>query len=213
MSAYKSYAITVRPLDGATHVHDDAIMKFLRKYCEYYYAVSEKTGTERHIHAGLFMKKAVIPSNMKLMLRRVLPMLSDDERRVLNQGVKIMYNMDFITNYLDKDDDTEVLMNCLPEEATLDSYWPPSKDQQKAQAMKATDKFYANLEFLWFQHMLPNTEISKQSCQDFLFSMMFEKRLIKVLRDRKAILTTSEMLFWYLSKANRGVIERPPWEV
>lgn len=211
-SKYKSYALTVRPLDGATSVHDDLLCQFAQKYCEYYYIVSEKLDSERHLHAGLFFKKTYTRSALSMMIKRVYKDLSDDEKRVLNQGLRIMYNFDFIENYLDKDDDTELLLKNLPEKAHLEGYWPPSKDQDKAKAVAATDKFYANLEYLWYQHVPPGVECSKLTTQSFLFDMMFNKRLIKVMRDRKAIITTSEMLYWYITKTSTAQIEPAPWE-
>ena len=210
---YRSYAITVRPLDGATNVHDDLLCKFVRKYCEYYYIVSEKTDDERHLHAGLFLKKPTSRSNFSLMIRRVFADLSDDEKRVLNQGIRIMYNMDFIENYLDKDDDTELVLQNLPEQGHLESYWPPSKEQEKAKAKAAVDKYYANLEYLWYQHQSPSVEVNYESCARFLSRMMYCDRLIRVLRDDKAIAQTAKHLMRYISKDDRYVPALPPWEI
>ena len=116
---YQAYAITVRPLDGATSEHDNLLCAFVQKYCEYYYIVSEKLDDERHLHCGIFLKKPLTRSNLSIMLRRVFKTFSDDEKRVLAGGLRIMYNIDFIRTYLDKDDDTELILNNLPEDGHL----------------------------------------------------------------------------------------------
>ena len=125
---YQSYAFTVRPRDGATEAHDQIAIQFVQKHCSYYYIVSEKTGSDRHLHAGVFFKKAMPRSNVTTILSRVYRELADDEKRVLCRGVRIMYNMDFIQNYLDKDDDTETVISNLPEEKFLEGYWPSDRD-------------------------------------------------------------------------------------
>ena len=118
---YQSYAITVRPLDGATSEHDNLMSAFVQKYCEYYYIVSEKLDDERHLHCGIFLKKPLTRSNLGVMLKRVFKNLADDEKRVLVGGIRIMYNIDFIRTYLDKDDETELILNNLPEVSHLRS--------------------------------------------------------------------------------------------
>lgn len=209
---YKSFALTIRPKDGAGPVHDDLLCKFVQKYCEYYYVVSEKLGMDRHLHAGIFLKKPLSRGEVCTMLVRVYRELEDDEKRVLRQGVRIMYNFDFISSYLDKDDDTEVVLNCLPEEAHLESYWPPSKAQAKAKAAAAVDKYYANLERLWYEHVSPGVEVRRETVRNFLFDMMYSKRLIRVIRDDKSILQTAKHLERYISRTLVCDIVPPPWE-
>lgn len=209
---YKTYALTIRPLDGATRFHDDILCKFVRKYCEYYYIVSEKLDDERHLHAGIFLKKALPRSNISQMLKRIFRDLTDEEKRVLNQGIRIMYNMDFIDNYLNKDDDTELVLRNLPEASCLESYWPPSKEQEKAKAKAAVDKYYANLEYLWYQHQNPSVEINYDTCARFLSRMMYSDRLVRVLRDDKAHAQCAKHLSRYLRKDESYVPPLAPWE-
>lgn len=209
---YKSFALTVRPRDGATSAHDDLLCKFVRKQCDYYYIISEKLDDERHLHCGIFLKKAVKRADFTTVIKRVFKAFDDEEKRVLNQGVKIMYNYDFIQNYLDKDDDTEVILKNLPEESHLESYWPPSKEQEKAKAKAAVDKYYANLEYLWFQHQPVAHEVNYHECAKFLSDLMYNKRLIRVMRDDKAIAQCAKHLSRYIRKDSTYVPELAPWE-
>lgn len=211
-SKYQSYALTIRPLDGATDIHDDILCRFVRKYCEYYYIVSEKTDYERHLHAGIFMKKMTSRSDLSIMLKRIFKDFSPEEKRVLNQGIRIMYNIDFVENYLDKDDDTELILQNLPEAAHLEAYWPPSKEQEKAKARAAVDKYYANLEYLWYQHQNPSVEVTYETCCRFLSRMMYSDRLIRVLRDDRAISQTARHLSRYIRKDDRYIPSLAAWE-
>lgn len=212
-STYRSYAFTFRPRDGVKGEHDDVLVKWIRKNCEYYYLVSEKLDAERHLHCGVFLKRAKTRSNFSQdMARLFAKYIDDDERRVLKRGVRIMYNYDFIQNYLDKDDDTDVLLSNLPERQRLDAYWPPSAEQEKAQAMAATDKYYAKLELLWNTHISPGVECTRETCRDFLFDMMYAKRLIRVLRDDKAIVSVAKNLHRYVTKMSRSDVDVAPWD-
>lgn len=209
---YKSYALTVRPRDGATITHDGLLVTFLRKYCQYWYVVSEKLDEERHLHAGVFFKKAQTRSNVCLMLKRVFKDLDDDEKRVLGKGVRIMYNLDFIEEYLNKDDDTVVVSDNMAEAKHLEGYWPPSKDQERAKASMATDKYYAKLECLWYEHQSPGVEIRYDTVCAFLSRMMNKERLIRVIVDDRKLKQTAMALSRYIRKDDRYVVELAPWE-
>lgn len=116
MDKCKSYALTVRPLDGITDAQISKLSKWIRKNCDYYHLVTEKTMAERHVHAALFLKSEKSRSNVLQMIMQQFKDLSTTEKSVLRRGLKIMYNGDFIKNYLDKDDDTVVVMSSLPEQ-------------------------------------------------------------------------------------------------
>lgn len=212
-ATYKTFAITIRPRDGATEDHDSIITTWLRKKCEYYYLVSEKLDADRHLHCGVFLKSPMTRSNFSNTVSRLFSSYLDtDEMRVFKRGVRIMYNFDFIQNYLDKDDDTEVILANLPEQGRLESFWPPSEEQAKARASAATDKHYAKLELLWNTHVPPGVECTPANCRNFLFDMMYSKRLIKVVRDDKTIIQTAKHLHRYVTKMSVSNVEIAPWE-
>lgn len=211
-SEYKSYAFTVRPRDGATVTHDGLLVSFLRKYCQYWYVVSEKTEEERHLHAGAFFKKAHTRCNMTIMLKRVFKDMEDDEKRVLAKGVRIMYNMDFIEEYLNKDDDTVVISDNMAEASYLEGYWPPTQEQDRAKAQMAVDKYYAKLECLWYEHQSPGVEVRYETVCAFLSRMMNKERLIRVIADDRKLKQTAMALSRYIRKDDRYVVELAPWE-
>lgn len=196
---YQSFAITFRPRDGVTDKQIKKMEEYCRKKCDYYYLITEKEGTDRHIHVGMFLKKKMLKGSVAIELLRMYPELDSDERRVARKGIKIQYNLDWIEKYLDKDDATTVISDNLPERAHLDAYWPPDEDQRKAQAAKSVDSFYAKLEMLWYEHRSPGVEKSRENVRDFLADMMYCSRKIRVM-DRKKHLSVALCLTDYLNK-------------
>lgn len=208
---YKSYAFTLRPRDGCVLRHDNKTVAWLRRYCDYYACHAEGVDEGRHLHCGLYLKKAVTRSNIALMLVRAFrDVLEDDEIRVLKGGIRIMYNRDFIDNYMTKEEYEEVAVN-MPEAACLDGYYPPSEEQEMAKALKAVDKYYAKLEAYWFQYQPPATEMTYHNVAAFLSRLMNELRLIRVIADDRKLKTTARALKRYMTKEHY-VVTLDPWE-
>lgn len=212
---YKSFALTVRPRDGVTDEHIASFVKLAKRVSEFYFVATEKEGSERHIHAGLFLKEAIDVKGMNRQLVRVYKDFDDDEQRTLRKGTRIMYNIDFIENYIgdaDKGDVTVVVAKELPEAKFLEGYWPSKAEQNKAIALSATDKFYAKLERLWFETRDPGVDINRDTVAVFIYDMMFKSRKIRVLRDQKHIKNVVWLLERYLKKDVSGDISYAPWE-
>lgn len=207
---FSSFALTFRPLNGVSDDQVSVLSKWIRKRCEYYHIVTEKQGSERHVHAGIFLKKEMDRSNLAVLLSRLFPDLSASEKSVWLRGIKVMYNNDFIKNYLDKDDDTDIICSSLPEAGHLESFFPPIP----AEAVKLPrhSLFYHELEALWLQHIPLGHEINTQTARDFLFDMMYNKRCINVIRDDKQIVQTARHLVRWLKKLSYSTIELAPFE-
>jgi len=211
---FKTFAITIRPRDG---IDDDAIAvvnDWIRKRCEYYHVVTEKTGSARHIHAALYLRLEITKSNMNTLLCRLGSKigLDNDEISVLRKGLKILYSNDFVTSYLNKDDDTKVISTSLPESKFLDSWYPPKPLSRNKKHIQRHSKYYWELEALWFQHKRPIEEVNTQNVRNFLFNMMYCKRLIPVIRDDKSIVQTARHLTRFINKKDESTIELAPFE-
>jgi len=202
---YKTYAITVRPRAGITDDQVDRLSTWIRKQCEYYHVVTEKKDEQRHLHAALFLKTSKERKNVISMLLNQMKDLDGEERTVLRKGVKLMYNMDYIDNYLDKDDETVKVISNLP-----DKYlgFPEKEDSLDRKA----DPYYAKLEKLWYEHQHTGVEVCGQTCRDFLYDLMYNKRLIRIIADDKRIMQVARHLMRYLKKATVCNLEVPPWE-
>jgi len=207
---FKTYALTIRPLDGITDKQVESSMVFIRRRCEYYHVVTEKTGSSRHLHAGIILKDPCVRSNMLTNLLRLFKDLTPQEKTVLRSGLKIMYNWDFVNAYLDKDDDTVVIASNLPESGHIESFFPPKPVVQDKQ--KKCSLYYHELESLWYAHSPPGIEINTVTARDFLFRVMYSLRVLPVIRDDKQIVQTARHLVRWLNKQETNTIELPCFE-
>lgn len=193
---FTSFAFTLRPRDGITNADRDKFTAWAVKRSEYYSIVTEKLGSQRHVHAGLIFKVSVTRSNVCQLLKQLFsPSWSPEEIRVLFQGVKIMYNMDWIDNYLTKDDDTVLVAQCLPEAGHLESYFP-SKPPPKERSPRCSIKFH-ELEKLWYEHVPTWKEKNAANCRHFLWDIMYNKRIYPMVEeDRKQIQLSRNLSRW-----------------
>lgn len=207
----KTYGLTLRPLDGVTDDQIKLLVNWIKKHCEYYLVVTHKLNESRHIHAGVVLKKPVTSCALRTTLIRLFKSLSQQEQRVFRSGIKVMYNEDFINNYLSKEDDTVVIERCLPEAGHLESYFPPPL-VAAGRPRNSMNPYYQHLRTLWYEHMRPEDEINTMNARNFLFKMMYSLDLIKILRDDKTIIMTARHLVRYLKKQDYDSIVLPEYE-
>jgi len=212
MEKIKSFAVTIRPLDGVTDEQVTMFANYLRKQCDYYHLVTEKTMAERHIHAGFILKKEISRSNLSTNLMRLFKDLTPTEKSVLRKGLRIMYNWDFVNNYLNKDDDTVVIQSHLPEEGHIESFFPPKPTPVSETIAKKCSLYYHELERMWYEHVSPGTEVNTMEARNFLFNVMYNKRCLAVIRDDKQIIQTARHLVRWLNKEEYSTIELAPFE-
>lgn len=204
--SHRSYALTFRPQGGVTDTQISILLTWIRKAAEYFSIITEKEGDARHVHAAIFLRKASTRSNLTITLTRLFKSLTIEEKAVFQKGIKSMYNSDFITNYMEKGDDTIVIETNLPEIATLDSYFSEVPDQRK-RGSTSTDPFYANLESLWYLHKRPIEECNPSNIRNFLMDMMNNKRTIRVIADNRKIFSISCALARYINKESSFNVE------
>ena len=209
---FKSFAFTFRPMDGVTDQHVEQMDRWSRKNCEYYHIITEKTGSARHIHAALFLKKSQTRSNLSVRLSRLYSEISPSEKQVMLKGLKVLYNYDWIGSYLSKDDDTVVISSNLPEKSFLESWFPPKPPTLTAVKQRKCSLYYHELEELWYKHQEVTVEITTVTCRDFLFKLMYSLRIIPVIKDDKTIIQTARHLTRWLTKKEHSTIELPPFE-
>lgn len=197
--AIRTFAITLRPRGGILDEQVDTLVKYIKKQCDYYYIITEKTGIERHIHAGIFLKKKKTKSNFTTDILRLYKDLDPEEKSVMRKGIRVMFNADFLGEYMEKDDDTVVLEKNLPEASTMDSYFA-EVPLPKKKGPQATDTFYDNLEKLWYEYKRPIDEPTPKNLRNFLMRMMNYERKIRVIADNRKIFYISNALARYISR-------------
>ena len=195
---FKSFSITIRPKDGITDEQIQKYCAFSKKKSLYCYIVTEKEASERHVHAALITDKATRVDNLQRSIINLYPDFTNAEKRVAIL-VKPMYNFTWIT-YLQKGDSTVIVESNLPEVALLDSYFPEEPKNKVRSTVKST--YYGRLEKLWFENTTPDVDPIPVNCRNFLFDMMYNKRVIDPLRDDKTIIQVSRHLSRYIKKTN-----------
>lgn len=207
--SFQSFAVTLRPHHGISDGQVDKFVKWCRKKCKYFYVITEKDDENRHLHAGLFLLTAMSQSNLCTTLLRLYKDLEDVEKRVFRNGIKVMYNMDWLDKYLKKGDSTIVVEDNLPESGHLESYFPEPKEKKKKEG---ANPYYEKLEKLWYEHKEPQYEINTINARHFLFKMMYAKDIIKVIGDDKKIIQTARHLVRRLKRLEESTIVLPPYE-
>lgn len=209
MSKFSTYSITFRPRNG---VDDDQIKRFdkwVRKQSIHYHVVTEKQDDKRHIHAAVVLNRPLTRSNVSTALSRLYPSLDSSEKRHA-WCLKVWYNNDWLSEYLDKDDDTVVVCSCLPEIGHLESFYPPKEDVSTRTARCSV--YYHRLESLWYEHQATEVAVNTVNVRHFLFRMMYSLRVIDVIRDDKGIIQVARHLTRFLNKTEESTIELAPFE-
>lgn len=208
---YKTFAITFRPRDGVTNDQIAKMEKWLRRHAEYHHLITEKEDLERHIHCGFVKKNESTVSNMRALMKGLFKGISAEESRVLSAGVKIMYNEDWLSSYLNKGDDTVVISTNLPEAGHLESYFPPKPIVSDNRTRKCS-AYYHDLEKLWYEHQGPDVVYNTENARNFLFNLMYNLRCIPVIRDDQQIKQTARHLTRWMKKLDSSTIELAPFE-
>jgi len=203
--SYRSYCITVRPLQGISDKTSGEIVKWLTK-CEYSFAVLEMQDECRHLHAQIWLDKPRARGDICKQLQRVCERTIDDWDRaqltVLRKGVRISYS-DWYLDYLAENELKDTPPNIIlsnPPSMTMDFY-PTEEEQENIQSLKtAVDPRFCKLEIDFLEWLGERTITHDRVCH-FLAEAMFVNRTIKVIlqqRDRKALATS---LHAYISKS------------
>ena len=211
---YLTWAFTLRPRDGVTDKQVEKMEKYLHNHAQYWKIITEKEGDQRHMHTAFVLKNPSSKSNVAVYLTRMYKDLDAEETAIMRQGLKIWYNKDFL-DYLDKDDDTVVISSNLPEVSHLEAFFPPKPvvlaPGQKKQL--ANHAMLENLEKLWMEHVPTHYVVNTENARNFMWSMMYEKRLIGVILDDKRIDQVSRALVRWMLKANTCTVPLPPFQV
>lgn len=197
-TTFTTFAVTVRPRDGITDDHIALFTAFVKKHCTYYYIITEKTGSQRHIHSALFFRIPKTRSNVATYLTRLFKHFDSQEKADLQRGLKILYSNDFILKYMDKDDDTVVIERNLPEVSSLEAFYPPLPNPTPLAEVRrlAYHSEMNQYETLWRLHVPPHVEINTGTVRDFLFNMMYNVRTIGLMDDKKIIFMSKSFTRW-----------------
>lgn len=206
---FRSFAITVRPLDGITDATAAAYLKWFQKL-DYAFVKLEKSGVERHLHAQIWTDSPKAKGDIVKQVERICERTINDwtqaQKKVLRQGVKIAHS-DWYLDYLAENDAKaeeagEILLDKPPENTY--PYYPTEEEQEKVKNVAtAVDPRFTELEYKCLEFLdRENRTLSHKTVALFLCDAMFNSRTIKVLmhqRDRVALATA---LYAFMTKSN-----------
>jgi len=201
---FRSYCLTVRPLDGISDETTNQIKKWLSKM-PYAVAVLEKETHERHLHAQIWCDtpkaRGDICKQVQRICERSIKEWSSAQLKVLRSGVKIAYS-DWYLDYLVDNSDKEppnIIINNPPGKSM--EYYPTEEEQEDIQTLKtAVDPRFADLEIKCRDYLGERT-ITERTVASFLADAMFNQRTLKCVIQQRDRIALAKTLFAYMSKS------------
>lgn len=185
--------MTLRPRSGLT---DDMISRAIKCFekLDGAFAVTEKTGTSRHLHAAMFLSTEVRKGQIVERMKVVQGEMDDDELRVLKSGVKVLYNAEWYGSYLVKGDDTVVIYDKVPDNDV--QYFPSAASQLKAIGRSGNTPL--SLVKMYAESKRP---VTLGNSLDFLRELWFHDKTAPPPKTESMQFEEAKKLFLYLSLA------------
>jgi len=197
---FLAYSVTIRPKDGLTDKDIDLCMNVVRKQCIGWKFITEKTEAERHAHIACYLKAAQDYSQWKKKWKNALEPEWDKRGNGTMFNVaykhKLMYNDDWVSKYMEKGDNTEVIETLMPENH-MEYYMDIERKEKR---VKVADEMMQRLEQLWMQYMGMNAQSDGKACADFLCDIMYNKRVYRCINDDRKRHQLAKGLSRYLNR-------------
>lgn len=180
---YKAFAFTIRPKQGLT---ENLKLEFLDwiKNKDGGFAVLEGEGESLHMHGGIFLEVETTKSNFNMQLQRHFEKHKRDEDSIKVQrgGTRILYDMNFLNNYLNKQD-SRTIYQAIPD--NVDDYFP-SQEEQECAKNKCVDSVLAEYDLLIREnYKWENFGDVHEHFDEWLYDLWFRKKLVKAPREKK----------------------------
>lgn len=202
MKKYKSYAVTLSTVEDIENELQSRIVKWLKKQ-DYSYGVIEhdKQGV-RHAHFQVWYdeagrEKGTITKPLKKIIEQYAPL----SKPHIAIKVKIAYNDDWLTEYLQKDI-IELLIDNVP--TGTDQYYPSLEEQEKVknQSNAVDQRFHRYaVDFDEWWTKPEEVAINKQDVARFILDMMFRKKKYPVIIDKKNRVNLVTSLYMYINSS------------
>lgn len=202
MKKYKSFAITVRPRQGISEAVSKEVIKWLEKQ-DYYGYVFEGEGITRHMHAQVWMEKAVPKGVIQMAMVRIgerkLADWDEEQKSVMRRGIRIAYS-DWLNDYCLENDEKIDPENKEVNEPLKTNEFYPTEEEQEALEKKVTacDQKYHDLNVMYTDWLEKNGKVNRLGlAAEFLSWAMFSEKCIKVIEDPKVRRWRAECLMKY----------------
>ena len=199
MSVYRAWAITIRPRNGISDERVSDYIDWIEKSPKVAgsYGVCEKLAEERHLHLAVFFTEGRRKGDVNKQIERIFQrrVVEDGELKVLRSGTRIMYNDDFMKKYLDKNDDTEVVVNNVPPDTQ--EYYPTDEEQEAVKSQKnAVDQFFHSLN-VKFSSWRGDRCNDIQMVRWWFGFAMYDEKSIRVITDTRKLNQIIDCLYKY----------------
>lgn len=204
MGEYKAYAFTVRPKNGI--VKGSPLERDLEKWIkskDYGCFVYEMEDEARHLHGCVFLNEACKKGNIAKALKRIQSRTDPDwsaaAHKVLQNGLKIMYNDDFIDEYMIKDN--PLSYDNRPDRT--DDFYPSDAEQDRVMAKSnAVDQRYHRISTMYLDEhtgvICPSPKLYLKHVALWVFDAMFIRKTIAVIQSGKNRKEFVECLYMYI---------------
>ncbi len=188
MKKYGSWCITLSTKEPVEGIIQDTAVKWLSKFAYCYAVIEGGAGTdkERHLHAQIWCEPIEKQSLVRFWKRKFDSGFAPDSifYHAIQKGIKIAFNDDFLTEYMDKDVQ-EVLLSEVPRN-TLE-YYPSVEEQQEVQAeTNSKNKDYFCLKKKFFATGIDrHLQITPESIANWIFLKMYKDDEILIIKDKK----------------------------
>ena len=210
-------AITFNPI----FLTDELIkcfMVWVKTHALKWSVITEKEGEQRHIHAILLVdkwketKKGRRLDKVKESLNKWQEKYDQNYvakcKHVTNGGVRVVYSMDWVIKYMNKNDSTEIIDENLPD--VYDEYLPTAEEQlewirmkEEKEASLVKDCFFHKLVKLFdeMEYSFENCNgliiLKKQKTAIFINDLMYKSKVISVIRDIKCVKNIINCFYQY----------------
>lgn len=204
---YKSYAVTLRPLDGIQDVDMTMFMKIVYQIAKYYHVITEKEDGAKHIHACLYLRKPESSSafNQRFMRKFKDPLEARESIWKHAYKAKNMYNDDFYAKYLVEeneegakaDDPFDVVDTAMCDVKERCTYYQDTQQRERKEKRSA-DPYYSRL-LKMYMEKVPKDKVgfvpdpSLEQVHQFLYEEMMELK-IRVISDGRKYRRVCKML-------------------
>lgn len=213
---FKAFSITIRLRDTYC-LTDSDLSWFISQFksrtklkdSAYIYCITEKKDVEKHLHIAMFYDTATEKGKVHRYFARKIEARFDQKDYLMSKALRvdIMYNADWLNQYLKKQDDTDVIFTLLPDDWL--SYLPSEEQQVKWKEKSfAGDKFFHNLK----------VEFTDWSTDDLTFYQVAQFMAWRehpkggnkqVIRNSRIAQQTTVNLWWYLQpKVTAGHVDK-----
>ena len=202
MKKYKSFAVTISTVEDIQDKLQERIVKYLKKQDYAYGVIEHDSQGVRHAHFQLWYEgEGREKGTLRKPLNKIIEQYAPLSKTHIAIKIKIAYNDDWLTEYLQKDI-IEKLIDNVP--TGTDNYYPSEEEQEKVknQANAVDQRFHRyKIDFEEWWNKPDEVAINKSDVARFILDMMFREKKYPVIIDKKNRVNIVTSLYMYINSS------------